>query len=209
MKTSEKISKLMADLVPALSEIKAIKKDGKNPFLKNRYATLDGIIEGSKAILASHNVTAIQTTSDDGVETFLMHTSGEWISSGCMKIPYEQSKGLSIAQAIGVTITYAKRYQLGSMLGISTDDDVDGQFGDHTESHPVQIDVPARRMEPKTMEPQKITDERFKAAINMIMKGDEKSYKGIKTFALTLDQVDAVERAWEVAKMQVTVAEEV
>lgn len=131
MKHSETITTIAPDLVAALSEIKSVTKDAKNPFLKNKYASLDAIIEAAKPILAVHGLTAMQVVNDDGVETYLIHKSGEWISSDYIKIMPEVSKGLSLAQAIGVATTYAKRYQLGALLNISTDEDTDGQYGDN------------------------------------------------------------------------------
>jgi len=113
-------------LVKAISEIESIKKDSINPFLKNKYVSLDAIIEGTKKVLAKNNLCAFQKVSDQGIETIILHTSGESISSGMMSIPIESARGLSLAQSRGVAITYAKRYQLGAMLGISTDEDTDG-----------------------------------------------------------------------------------
>ena len=209
MKTSENVNELMKELIPALSEIKSVKKDAQNAFLKNKYATLDAIIETSKPILAKHNVSFLQTVSDCGIETFLFHTSGQWISSDCLKIEAEVTKGLSLAQATGVTITYAKRYQLGSLLGISTDDDTDGQFGNHKEEQPqkysdrkpapVQIAEPKPTApKPQPMQKQIISKERFQVAINKIMSGDKKSYDSIKQyFELNEDQIIAVEDAWD------------
>ena len=131
MKHSETITTIAPDLVAALAEIKSVTKDAKNPFLKNKYASLDAIIEAAKPILAVHGLTALQVVNDDGVETYLIHKSGEWISSDYIKIMPEVSKGLSLAQAVGVATTYAKRYQLGALLNISTDEDTDGQYGDN------------------------------------------------------------------------------
>ena len=131
MKHSESIITIAPALVAALSEIKSVTKDAKNPFLKNKYASLDAIIEASKPALAKHGLTAMQTVNEGGVETYILHTSGEWVSSDYIKIMPEVSKGLSLAQAVGVATTYAKRYQLGALLNISTDEDTDGQYGDN------------------------------------------------------------------------------
>jgi hypothetical protein len=136
MRTSTEVTNIFPALIAALGEIKAVRKDAKNPFLENKYASLDAIIEASKPILAAHGLTAIQTVNDDGVETMILHTSGEWIGSGEIKIASEVTNGLSAAQAYGVAITYSKRYQLGAMLNISTDEDTDGQYGDNKDLHP-------------------------------------------------------------------------
>jgi hypothetical protein len=128
MKTSPTITAIAPALVKAIGAMKSVHKDGTNPFLKNKYATLDNIIEASKPILSSNGLCAFQSVSEQGIETTILHISGEWIASDFMTIPAEQSKGLSSAQARGVSITYCKRYQLGSLLGVSTDEDSDGTF---------------------------------------------------------------------------------
>lgn len=91
--------------------------------------------------MASNDIAIIQTINNEGVETFLLHTSGEWLSSGALLITPQESKGLSLAQSMGVATTYAKRYQLGSMIGVNADEDTDGSYGDNsglktTESKP-------------------------------------------------------------------------
>lgn len=136
MKHSESITTIAPALVAALAEIKSVTKDAKNPFLKNKYASLDAIIEASRPVLAAHELTAMQIVNDDGIETIILHASGEWISSDYIKIMPEVSKGLSLAQSVGVATTYAKRYQLGAILNISTDEDTDGQYGDNSELKP-------------------------------------------------------------------------
>jgi hypothetical protein len=132
MKTSTTITKIMPSLAKALSQIKGIKKDAQNPFLKNKYISLDSILECAKPIMASNDIAIIQTINNDGVETFLLHASGEWISSGALLITPQESKGLSLAQSMGVATTYAKRYQLGSIIGVNADEDTDGSYGDNS-----------------------------------------------------------------------------
>ena len=98
MKTSTTITKLMPSLTKALSQIKSIKKDAQNPFLKNKYISLDSILESAKPIMASNDIAIIQTINNEGVETFLLHSSGEWLSSGALLITPQESTGLSLAQ---------------------------------------------------------------------------------------------------------------
>jgi len=78
--------------------------------------------------LKKYNLATIQTLSSEGVETFIIHSSGEWVSSGFLLINVEVSRGLSAAQAMGVATTYAKRYQLASMLSVSSEEDIDGTY---------------------------------------------------------------------------------
>lgn len=132
----ENKKQITAAMAAAMAEMPAVKKDTENKFLHNKYASLDRIIEVARPVLAKHKLFFIQHVNDLGVETLIIHESGESISSGALKIPAETSKGLSIAQTMGVSITYAKRYQLAAMLGISSDDDTDGQIGDNADLKP-------------------------------------------------------------------------
>ena len=121
----------MPAFVAAQSELSRIARTAENPFLKNKYASLDTIIDTVRPVLAKHKLAFIQTVSDGGVETVITHESGEWLSSGRLKITPQEAKGLSYAQTFGVATTYAKRYQLAGMLGVAVEEDTDGNLGDN------------------------------------------------------------------------------
>jgi hypothetical protein len=129
MNKSESIQNLSAALVKCQAEMPAVKFNKTNPFLKNRYADLGAIIETAQPILAKHGLAVSQlcTTQGDhvGVETVLIHTSGEWIGS-VMEIPAEAERGKSSAQVAGSIVTYIRRYALAAMLGMYADEDGDG-----------------------------------------------------------------------------------
>ena len=129
MNKSESIQLLASALSKAQAEMPAIKFDSKNPFLKNDYASLGAIIAGARPVIAKHGLSVAQLTFGDdgvaGVETVLMHTSGEWISQS-ISMPIGEEKGKSSAQVAGSIITYLRRYSLASILGIYSDEDGDG-----------------------------------------------------------------------------------
>lgn len=57
--------------------------------------------------------------------TMIMHAaSGEYIESE-MTMPFEEKKGLSSAQSVGMIITYMRRYSLTSLVGVAATDDMD------------------------------------------------------------------------------------
>ena len=116
---------LLEALAKFQGENKAITKDCQNKFLKNKYATLDAIIEDVKPIMSKHGLSFVQLLSVEGVETLIFHSEGGVLSSGIMKIEPQVNNGISYAQAVGIATTYTKRYQLGSMLGISTEEDTE------------------------------------------------------------------------------------
>lgn len=129
MNKSESIQNLSAALSKTQAEMPAIKFDSKNPFLKNDYASLGAIIAGARPVIAKHGLSVSQLAFGEdgvaGVETVLMHTSGEWISSS-ISMPIGEEKGKSSVQVAGSIVTYLRRYSLASILGIYSDEDSDG-----------------------------------------------------------------------------------
>ena len=129
MRKSESIVALSKALAAFQGEMPAVQMNAVNPFLKNKYADLGAIIETAKPIMHKHGLSVSQlATSNDGtigVETMLMHESGEWIASS-MELPIEQERGKSTAQVAGSIITYLRRYSLSAVLGVYADEDTDG-----------------------------------------------------------------------------------
>lgn len=136
MKTSQSISKIAGALVKFQSEVNNPKNTASNPMYKSRYAPLDVVIETVKPILAKHELMFIQDVQTDEsreyvtIVTTLIHSSGEYIESSSLDVPaFKLTKGgvkTFDAQAQGIAITYGRRYQLTSMLGIAGQDDDDG-----------------------------------------------------------------------------------
>lgn len=55
------------------------------------------------------------------IVTTLAHESGQWMR-GELSIPVETMKNLSVAQAVGAAISYARRYHASSILAIAQED---------------------------------------------------------------------------------------
>lgn len=129
MNKSESIKNLSEALVTAQAEMPVVEFNKTNPFLKNKYADLGAVIKTAQPILAKNGLAVSQlcTTEGDqvGVETMLMHKSGEWISSS-MSISLGEERGKSTAQVAGSIVTYIRRYALAAMLGMYADEDGDG-----------------------------------------------------------------------------------
>ena len=139
MNTSEKITNIAAAMIEVEKQIKGMTPDAKNPFFKSNYITLDGILEYARPILAKQGVWIFQNASGDGefvnVTTRLVHSSGEFIETDDLKMKPQKND----PQQLGSCITYAKRYQLASLLGISSEVDDDGNkatFGNNNTPKP-------------------------------------------------------------------------
>ena len=89
-----------------------------------KYADLSECKAAAKKPLAENGLAVTQLIEEDYyIQTVLMHTSGQWISSR-VKMPITEEG----AQAAGSAITYAKRYAFCAILGIVADDDEDGNL---------------------------------------------------------------------------------
>ena len=154
METEVKFDNLATALSKAQGEMPAVKFDSKNPFLKNNYASLGAIIATSKPILAKHGLAVTQLVYNEGdqvgVETILMHSSGEHISTR-ISMATEAEKGKSAAQVAGSIITYLRRYSLAAILGMYADEDGDGNM-----PRPAQTAEPEHKSEPDQEEPMTI-----------------------------------------------------
>ena len=126
MKTSEEITNISTAMIAIEKEIQGMIPDANNPFFKSSYITLDGILEYIRPILAKNNIWLFQNAFGDGeyicVVTRLNHSSGEFIETDVLKMKPQKND----PQQLGSCITYAKRYQLASLLGISSEIDDDG-----------------------------------------------------------------------------------
>lgn len=145
---SETIGKLAEALIRVQSEIKDVLKDRKG--FNYYYADLASVLEAVRPLASKHGIGFIQSPvssiseSTVGVETLLIHSSGEYISGRIYTVT-ERLKGMSIAQSIGNAITYLRRYALSSFFGIAqTDNDaqcsngalhVENGFGKPEEVH--------------------------------------------------------------------------
>jgi len=127
MKHSENISNIAAALVMAQAAMKNVHKDANNPFFKSKYATLENVIDQVKPALLANGIAYIQTPvtnakEECGVETMLLHSSGEWLLGDPFFVPVSKAD----AQGFGSAITYMRRYSLMAVAGLAPSDDDDG-----------------------------------------------------------------------------------
>ena len=123
MKTSESIKEIAVALHKFHGLMGKVGKDATNPHFKNKYASLSNIIEATTPHLNAVGLSIIQLPCESGLETMLLHTSGEYISS----VSLTPCKDASNPQALGSALTYARRYALGAVLSLNIDEDDDAQ----------------------------------------------------------------------------------
>ena len=119
---SENLNELAAALAKAQALMEPAKKDEANPFFKSKYADLASVWNACRGPLSANGLSVTQLTSTNGsivtVTTLLLHASGQYISS---VLSMQADK--ATPQGIGSAITYARRYALSAIVGISAEDD--------------------------------------------------------------------------------------
>lgn len=104
-------------------------KSSDNPYFKSKYADLAQCLQTAKKPMADNGLSISQHCTFDGqfvqCVTILGHSSGQMMISTLM-IPVAKKD----AQGIGSSITYARRYALSSIIGLTQkDDDGEGAVG--------------------------------------------------------------------------------
>jgi hypothetical protein len=132
MKSSEAINEIATALCKAQSQMQHATKDAVNPAFKSQYATLASVIDAVKKPLTTNGIAFPQFILDVdagvAVETVLIHSSGQWLSNTCT-IPVAKVS----AHGVGAAISYAKRYGLAAICGISAETDDDGNTASKSE----------------------------------------------------------------------------
>ena len=122
MNRSESIKSLAVAHNKAQAEMSGAVKDSNNPFFKSKYADLSSVVKAVKEPFANNGLSYVQFPIEKdgriGVETILMHSSGEWLSN---EFTVQLSK--QDAQGAGSAITYCRRYALQAIAGIPSEDD--------------------------------------------------------------------------------------
>lgn len=145
-------AKIFAALVKAHGDIRAIGKDSTNPHFKNKYASLDAIVENVRPILAAHGLAVTQSSEAVGegkalnVYTTLIHESGEFLTS-CAYVPIAKQD----AQGAGGALTYGRRYSIAALLALATEEDDDGNAASRAPARAQQARAP--RAEPVAAQP--------------------------------------------------------
>ncbi len=127
MRKSETIIELSKAFAKMQMELEQPLKNANNPFFKSKYVPLENVVDSITRASSKHGLSFTQFPSSDEngnvtVGTMVMHESGEWIEYDpiCLK-PVKNDP-----QAVGSAITYAKRYALSAIFGITSDNDDDG-----------------------------------------------------------------------------------
>jgi len=125
---SDAIDQLAGALARAQAELAPAAKDadgqiGRQPY---RYANLAACWEACRTVLPRHGLAVIQTVRSEGnndyLDTTLCHESGQWMR-GTIRLIWHDSPTLNPMQSFGSAVTYARRYGLEAICGLTSEDD--------------------------------------------------------------------------------------
>ena len=125
--SSPEITELSKALIAVQKNLQPAVKDATNPFCKNRYATLNSIMDSCRSALLDNGVLLTQypipvENGSLGLVTKLVHAESGQYQASLAVIPLAKLD----PQAMGSAFTYGRRYALSAMLGIVTEEDDDG-----------------------------------------------------------------------------------
>lgn len=122
MEKSEQLNELATALAKAQAELENASKTSANPHFKSKYADLAEILNTVRPVFSANGLSVTQCPSFNAgivsVETVLMHSSGQWMSS-IISAPV----GKQDAQGVGSAVTYCRRYALAAVAGVAQEDD--------------------------------------------------------------------------------------
>lgn len=122
VRKSKDITELCKALAKAQVDIENPIKDSQNPHFKSKYADLSSVLNCVRKVFPTNGLSVMQHPSFKAnvvfVETVIMHTSGQWMSS-VSSCPINKQD----AQGVGSAITYLRRYSLSAVCGIAQEDD--------------------------------------------------------------------------------------
>jgi hypothetical protein len=122
---SPEIDQLVAAIIKSQLEMRTAKRDTTNTFFKSKYADLpecwDAIESFRKNGIAIVQLPMPGKEHHITLDSLMAHTSGQFLRSR-LEMPLAKVD----PQGAGSAITYGRRYALGCMTGLVTDEDDDG-----------------------------------------------------------------------------------
>jgi hypothetical protein len=148
MDQSDSIANLAAAMAQAQAKMENATLNKTNPHFRSRYADLAAIRDAVIPPLTEHGIAVWQVvgTTDNGLpclHTTLAHNSGEFVRS-----TYVLPSQVKNQQEFGSALTYARRYSLAALCGVSAEEDDDGNAdAEGAKDRPAQTQ-PAKQAKP-------------------------------------------------------------
>lgn len=183
MQRSDSIVEFATAFAKAQGQMANAVKNRKNPHFKSEYADLASVVDVIRKPLADNGLSVMQpcrvTEFGLEVETFVMHTSGQWVSE-TMTMPLPNNAN---SQVLGSAQSYGRRYGLNSMFCLASEEDDDANAVVEAETRQAQYE--------KDNPPAPVTAERI---AELIAEGDVFAKQGREKFLAWWGGVSKAER---------------
>ena len=181
---SENLDQIVAALAAFNLEFHAIglKKDRQNDHLKNKYVTLDNILHTIRPLLSKNGLVLVQALAGDYLVTNLYHVSGQFLSSDMPFSPMSGNRGTNSLQELGGGITYARRYAISALLGLSVDADTDGAGSA----------IKKEELQPKKSKTAVTTDDALQLLVSWLIKNPNRLADIDNFYELTAEQMQFI-----------------
>jgi len=114
------MQKITTALAEFIQEVGPIIKGSQAQY--GKYADLSTVLNVIRPILSKHGLVIIQPFAGQTLETKLLHTSGESISSSVELVRPDYGSNNPLHKW-GAAVTYQRRYAILALLGLATEDD--------------------------------------------------------------------------------------
>lgn len=128
-----------------------------------KYSDLDSVREACIPQLTEHGIVVSQSTLYDSVGRFVLRTELVHDSTGETRASEWPLPTEGKSQALGSALTYARRYTLACLAGVSLDDDDDGQLAQ--EAKPIRQAAPVSKTEAPSKQNDFAEGQRIKEAM--------------------------------------------
>ena len=141
--SSDETAGVMRAIGKVQATVRTVKKDGKNPFFKSKYATIESVLDSLMGATADAGLVVTQWPDGDALTTIVCHTlSGEFVRTTIVIAPKEPGP-----QAHGGALTYMRRYSLVAIFMLAQEDD-DGEAAEGRQRAPT-TDTSTKKPAPK------------------------------------------------------------
>lgn len=146
-----------------------------------KYADLSDVFDAIDPVLSEHGLTVMQFPTGQELTTVICHSSGA-TASGTWPIKPMKGNDLGNAQAYQAAVQVAKRYALTAMLGISTEETVEGDMRSSAKRLPEPV------------------NENFETGDGVRMPKGSKWQKGMTPRQLAVEAARAIEEQFHAAR---------
>lgn len=143
MKISEENKELFQALTIARAKVVQPKKDKANPYFGSKYVPLEAVVDCVEKAVEGTGLSFLQDIEANELSTVIFHENGQWASLGAVELKPTKND----PQQLGSAITYARRYSLSTVFGITSEEDDDANQASGYTQRPKQTQQ--RKTQPK------------------------------------------------------------